>query len=107
MSVQSAEAIVLANQSRARRRDVRAGLQHRDRSLLDVLSGPDPALTGMTLIEVVAMARSTGMRSAGLARIGEDAMHARVNLMLPVERASERQRLWAARAGARGLRRQS
>ncbi len=104
---QRLDAIERANVMRARRRELRRQIRAGERTLLDVLSGPDPDVSDLALVEILAMARSTGLRSMGLAQIGEDAMHARVNLLLPAGRASERQRLWAARVGSRQLRRQT
>jgi hypothetical protein len=70
-------------------------------TLEDVLMDPPEALTQVPVIDVLRMTRRAGNRGArGLWQINGRAVHAGVNLMMPLGLASERTREWAAENGS-------
>jgi hypothetical protein len=93
---QRQHAIQQANRIREQRHTIKQDLQAGTLTLTDILTAPHPAVATTPLLDVMLWARKRGMQAPGLARVGEQAIRDRVNLLLPVGSASLRMRKWCA-----------
>ena len=88
-------AIVKANEVRRARLELKDGLRAGTITLDDILlAGPHPAVLRTPLLDVMMWGKAGRLQSRGLAILGERALDARVNLLLPVGQASVRMRAW-------------
>lgn len=98
----------VANRRRVEVAEVRRRLRADPRLLREVLLDPPRCLDGMPVIDVIVLARSGRRTSARLMHwIGGRALADRVNVLVPIERASRRTREWAARHALMMVRRTS
>ena len=89
--------VPLANAKRLARRDLHRAVLDRRIDVRTLLREPPEALHGMTVADVMLLARvSRRAASARMAEVGARAVADRVNLFVPIERASARTRSWAA-----------
>jgi hypothetical protein len=91
-----------ANEVRRVRLDLKRQLREGTITLDDILGGPHPAVVTTPLLDVILWTRCGRLQARSLARLGEEALAARVNLLLPVGKASTRVREWCVDHGERG-----
>jgi hypothetical protein len=88
---------LIANQRRTARKQLHEDIINGHAHVADLLETVPPVVHGMTVLDVMMLARRINKASSTLARIGRAAANDRINLLQPVEKASERTRGWAAR----------
>jgi hypothetical protein len=87
----------IANQRRTARKQLHEDIINGHTRVADVLETVPPAVHGMTVIDVMMLTRRHNRNPTTVARLGRAALRAQVNLLQPVEKASDRTRGWAAR----------
>lgn len=94
-------ALSSANRKRIAIAGIRAQLASGRLTVADVMMDPPDALTGTPLIDILRMQRASRRNGLSIAIIGEEAIDANVNLLLPLGCASARVRAWVASHGMR------
>jgi hypothetical protein len=89
-------ALELANDKRTRRAELRRRLAAERGALREVLMDPPPELEGVPIIDVVRLAYGSGRASKSIERLGRLAVRDRMNLLMPLGKASVRTREWTA-----------
>lgn len=87
----------IANQRRTARKQLHQDIINGHTHVADVLENLPAVVHGMTVLDVMMLARRMNRPASTLARIGRAAANDRINLLQPVEKASDRTRGWAAR----------
>lgn len=90
-----------ANEKRAALAAIRVQLSSGQLTVADVMLDPPAALQDTPLIDILRMQRSRRRNGLSLAIVGEEAIDANVNLLLPLGCASARVRSWVAAHGMR------
>lgn len=85
-----------ANQARIEISQLRQALRRGDQDLPDILMDPPPCTQNMTLVDLVTLSKHKYTNTYQLARLGKAAVSARVNLLMPMHRASLTSRKWLA-----------
>lgn len=95
---QAREALAIANVKRSAIREIKRQVQVGELVLADLLRDPPPALAHMSVFEVMMLRRQLRGQSSDAARqkIGGRAVADQVNVLIPLGRASQRTRNWAA-----------
>lgn len=91
----------LANKKRRERAFYRECVLDGRVSVADLFMDPPEALAGMTLIGVMGLTRRSRSFASWQQRVGKRAVLDGVNLLQPVDRASEHSRRWCARNAPR------
>lgn len=92
-------AIRKATAVRSQRANLKRDLRDGRITLDEILGAPHPAAASATLLDVLQWTRwPNGFRPTALERIGKQAVGAKVNLLLPVGRASLATRAWCVTA---------
>jgi hypothetical protein len=87
------------------RSEVRRGFRDGTLNLATVLADPPPELKRVLLVDVLRWAAVYQGATTRMVDLGAMALEARINLMVPLGRASVRTRAWAAEHGALRLQR--
>lgn len=104
-SDQRRSALITANERKREVGRLRTRLKNNREFAEEILRNPPPEAARLAVIEVLVHARSQkGWRSECLMQIGNRAVADRINLLVPLGRASERTREWAATEGLRWAR---
>lgn len=91
----------LANKKRRERAFYRECVLDGRLSIGELFMDPPPALAGMTLVGVMGLTRRSRSFAPWQQRVGRRAVLDGVNLLQPVDRASEHSRRWCARNAPR------
>lgn len=94
-------ALSSANQKRIAIAGIRAQLSSGQLTIADVMMDPPRELLATPLIDILRMQRGRVRSGLSLTIIGEEAIDANVNLLLPLGIASARVRGWVAAHGMR------
>lgn len=100
-TTQRDRALNSANEKRAAIASIRVQLSSGQLTVADVMLDPPVALKDTPLIDILRMQRARRRNGLSLAIIGEEAIDANVNLLLPLGCASARVRAWVAAHGMR------
>lgn len=96
---QATAALASANTKRTKIADLRRRARRNPQAVIDALTDPPEYAHHITVLELLAMARSTGMRATAIEHVGYRAINDGINLLVPLGRASATTRYWACLNG--------
>ena len=94
--LQRRDALASANHNRLKITDLRKRLTSEHGMMREVMENPPPELASYALVDVVRLMHSQRC-SKSIQRLGAMAIHHRINLMIPLGKASLASRRWVAR----------
>jgi hypothetical protein len=99
-------ALAVANRIRQERAALKRDLHDGRITLEDILGAPHPAVVNTPLLDVLCWTRrGNRFQATGMAQLGRAAVDARINLLLPVGRASVTTRAWCVQIAQHNMRR--
>ena len=86
---------------RSGRAQIRSALRAGQMPLADLLADPPACIHDMTVLDVLCMLRTKYSKGAWKRDLGAAMIRDRINLLVPVDKASERTLTWAVQHGQR------